>query len=86
MASSEAKNLEAIKKAVDQHAANCPFPAIEIAMNPYEVERLGWTELFGIPVVGDDKLGTGRFEVRCERDKTGSGHEVKEEEKDAALA
>jgi len=37
-------------------------------MNPYEVERLGWDEICGLPIVGDDKIGTGRFEVRCERD------------------
>jgi len=40
-------------------------------MNPYEVERLGWDEIRGIPVVSDGKIGTGRFEVRCERDLTG---------------
>jgi hypothetical protein len=76
MASSEAKNLEAIKKAIDQHDANCGQPAIEIAMNPFEVERLGWEELWGLPVVGDDKIGTGRFEIRCERDKTGDNQAV----------
>ena len=42
MASSEAKNLEAISKAIDQHNATCEFPAVAIAMNPFEVERLGW--------------------------------------------
>jgi len=78
MGSSEAKNLEAIKKAIDQHDARCGFPAVEIAMNPFEVERLGWTELYGLPIVGDDKIGTGRFEVRCERDKTGDDVEVHE--------
>lgn len=41
MASPEAKNLEAISKAIDQHNMNCPFPAAEVRMNPYEVERLG---------------------------------------------
>ena len=41
MASPEAKNLEAISKAIDQHNANCPFPAAEVRMNPFEVERLG---------------------------------------------
>ena len=42
VASPEAKNLEAISKAIDQHNANCPFPAAEVRMNPFEVERLGW--------------------------------------------
>ena len=42
MASPESKNLEAISKAIDQHNSNCPFPAAEVRMNPFEVERLGW--------------------------------------------
>jgi hypothetical protein len=67
---SDALNLEVISKAIDQHDAKCGQPAIEIAMNPYEVDRLGWDEVRGLPIVGDDKIGTGRFEVRCERDKT----------------
>ena len=40
--SSEAKNLEAISRAIDQHNASCEYPAVAIAMNPFEVERLGW--------------------------------------------
>ena len=47
MASPEAKNLEAISKAIDQHNMNCPFPAAEVRMNPFEVERLGCTHLQG---------------------------------------
>lgn len=74
MDSSEAKNLEAISKAVDQHEANCPSPAVEIAMNPFEVERLGWDEILGLRVVGDGKLGTGVFHVRCQRDLEGKPH------------
>ena len=53
MASPEAKNLEAISKAIDQHNANCPFPAAEVRMNPFEVERLGWDTIRGLPVVPD---------------------------------
>ena len=76
---SDALNLEAICKAIDQHDANCGFPAIEVALNHFEValnhfevERLGWEEIRGLPVVGDKKVETGRFEVRCERDKAPS--------------
>ena len=42
MSSSEAKNLEAISKAIDQHDRSCELPAVAIEMNPFEVERLGW--------------------------------------------
>jgi len=78
---SDALNLEVISKSIDQHDANCGFPAIEVAMNPFEVERLGWDEIRGLPIVGDDKIGTGRFEVRCERDKapTAPVHEEAQE-------
>ena len=55
----EAKNLEAISRAIDQHNANCPFPAAEVRMNPFEIERLGWEEIRGLPIVGDPALGTG---------------------------
>ena len=40
--SAEAKNLEAISKAIDQHNTTCEWPAVAVAMNPFEVERLGW--------------------------------------------
>jgi hypothetical protein len=64
----EAKNLEAISKAIDQHNASCPFPAAEVRMNPFEIERLGWEEIRGLPIVGDPELGTGRFRIVCSRD------------------
>jgi hypothetical protein len=76
--SSEAKNLEAISKAIDQHNANCPFPASEVRMNPYEVERLGWEEIRGLPVVPDPEIGTGRFRIVCSRE--GDGSELEEVE------
>jgi hypothetical protein len=75
MASPSAKNLEAISKAIDQHNANCPFPAAEVRMNPFEVERLGWDEIRGLPVVPDPAIGTGRFRIVCSRDLEGEGLE-----------
>ena len=66
--SAEAKNLEAISKAIDQHNASCPFPAAEVRMNPFELERLGWEEIRGLPIVGDAEIGTGRFRIVCSRD------------------
>jgi hypothetical protein len=72
----EGKNLEAISQAIDRHNAGCPFPASEVRMNPYEVERLGWEEIRGLPVVGDPAIGTGRFRIVCSRD--GDGSELEE--------
>lgn len=67
----EGKNLEAISKAIDQHNSSCPFPAAEVRMNPFEVERLGWEEIRGLPIVGDPEIGTGRFRIVCSRDLDG---------------
>ena len=75
MASAEAKNLEVISKAIDRHNASCPFPAAEVRMNPFEVERLGWEEIRGLPVVPDPEIGTGRFRIVCSRDGGDSGRE-----------
>ena len=72
--SSEAKNLEAIARAIDVHNRDCPFPAVAVAMNPFEVERLGWDSIRGLPIRSDPALGTGSFRVICGRD------EVEEEE------
>ena len=78
MASPEAKNLEAISKAIDQHNANCPFPAAEVRMNPFEVERLGWEHIRGLPVVPDGEIGTGRFRIVCSRDMEDDSLEITE--------
>ena len=75
MASAEALNLEAIAKAIDQHNTNCPFPAAEVRMNPFEVERLGWDEIRGLPVVSEVNMGTGSFRIVCSRDVDGEGLE-----------
>jgi hypothetical protein len=76
MSSSEAKNLEAISKAIDQHNATCEWPAVAVAMNPFEVERLGWDSIRGLPIRPDPNVGTGRFRVVCGRDEV----DEKEEE------
>lgn len=75
MASPEAKNLEAIAKAIDQHNQNCPYPAAEVRMNPFEVERLGWDQIRGLPVVPDSEIGTGRFRIVCSRELDDTGLE-----------
>jgi hypothetical protein len=76
---SEAKNLEAISRAIDQHNRNCPFPAAEVRMNPFEAERLGWDEIRGLPVVPDPEISTGRFRIVCSRE----GEELEWEEAEA---
>lgn len=78
MASPEAENLEAISRAIDRHNRNCPFPAAEVRMNPFEAERLGWDEIRGLPVVADPAISTGRFRIVCSRDLDGAGLEETE--------
>jgi hypothetical protein len=76
MSSSEAKNLEAISRAIDAHAASCEWPAVAIEMNPFEVERLGWESIRGLPIRGNPALETGAFSVVCAREEGEPGEAV----------
>ena len=76
MKSSEAKNLEAISKAIDKHNAECPYPAVAVEMNPFEIERLGWDSIRGLPIRPNPSLGTGHFRVVCARDEGEPGESV----------
>ena len=72
----EVKNLEVISKAIDQHNANCEWPAVAIEMNPFEVERLGWDEIRGLPIRPNPNMGTGTFRIVCARDDREPGEIV----------
>jgi hypothetical protein len=74
--SSEGKNLERISKAIDHHNANCEWPAVAIEMNPYELERLGWDTIRGLPIRANAEIGTGRFRVVCAREEGEPAEEV----------
>jgi hypothetical protein len=76
--SAEAKNLEAISKAIDQHNTTCEWPAVAVAMNPFEVERLGWDSIRGLPIRSDPNLGTGMFRIVCAREEPETEEEVVE--------
>ena len=76
--SSEGKNLEAISRAIDQHNRDCPFPAVAVMMNPFEVERLGWDEIRGLPIRSDPNVGTGSFRIVCGGDEGGLEQEERE--------
>ncbi len=69
MSSSEAKNLEQIVKAIDHHDSTCEYPAVAVAMNPFEVDRLGWETIRGLPIRADANIGTGAFRIICARDE-----------------
>lgn len=86
MSSSEAKNLAAISKAIDEHNRTCEFPAVAVAMNPFEVERLGWDDIRGLPIHPDPEVGTGRFRIVCGGEEPGLEEEVVEAVSDVELA
>jgi hypothetical protein len=67
---SEAKNLEVISKAIDHHNGSCEYPAVAVAMNPFEVERLGWDSIRGLPIRDDPAVGTGAFRIVCSKDES----------------
>ncbi len=74
--SSESKNLEAISKAIDTHNQGCEWPAVAVEMNPFEVERLGWDSIRGLPIRANAELGSGRFRVVCAREEGEPGEVV----------
>ena len=69
MSSAEAKNLEVISKAIDHHNQTCEWPAVAVEMNPFEVERLGWDAIRGLPIRPNPELGTGSFRIVCAREE-----------------
>lgn len=74
--SAEGKNLEAISKAIDAHNQGCEWPAIAVEMNPFEVERLGWDSIRGLPIRANPDISTGRFRVVCAREEGEPGETV----------
>ena len=74
----EAKNLAAIKAALDQHNADCPVPANSILLNPVDHDLLGWDELWGLPVLADERVPTKRVRIDCDGSAFGFEDEVAE--------
>jgi len=68
VSSPEAKNLEAISKAIDHHNTTCEWPAVAVEMNPFEVDRLGWDSIRGLEIRGNPDIGTGSFRIVCARE------------------
>jgi hypothetical protein len=76
MSSSEAQNLEVIYRAIDHHNTTCEYPAVAIEMNSFEVERLGWDTIRGLPIRPNPEMGTGAFRVVCAREEGEPSEEV----------
>ena len=66
MSGFESKNLAAIRAALDQHNADCPVPGNAILLNPVDHELMGWDELWGLPVIADERVPTKRVRIQCD--------------------
>ncbi len=78
MASLEAEMLEFIRRGVDHHAETCPMAPRAILLNPGNHELFGWDELWGIPVLPDDRVAPKRFRIDCDGSAFGIESEVAE--------
>ncbi len=74
--------LAAIRKGLDHHASSCPLAPRAILLNPGNHELFGWDELWGIPVLADDRVAPKRFRVDCD----GSAFGIEEEVADVIAA
>jgi hypothetical protein len=45
-------------------------------MNPFEVERLGWDSIRGLPVRANPEMGTGSFRVVCAQEEGEPGETI----------
>ena len=79
MSQFETKNLAAIRQALDSHNASCPVPPKAILLNPVDHELMGWDELWGLPVLPDDRVPTKRVRIDCD----GSADRIEDEIADA---
>jgi hypothetical protein len=70
--SASGENLAVIVRAKAQHNERCPAPAHTVLLHPIEIERMGWEEgddIAGLKVAAEPSIGTGTFELVCDRDQ-----------------
>ena len=78
---SDAKNLAVIVAALKHHDRVCDEPALAVLMHPFEVERLGWEDVQGVPVKPEPRIQPGRFEILCDGEGSHPPAREAEEEK-----
>lgn len=74
----EAEMLAFIRAGLDHHNGSCPMPAKAILLNPGNYELFGWDELWGIPVLPDDRVAPKRFRIDCDGSAFGIEDEVQQ--------
>ena len=78
MASLEAEMLAFIRRGLDHHNSSCPMPARAILLNPGNHELFGWDELWGVPVIADERVAPKRFRIDCDGSAFGIEEEISE--------
>jgi hypothetical protein len=79
MASLEAEMLAFIRNGLDHHASTCPLAPRAILLNPGNFELFGWDELWGVPVLPDDRVAPKRFRIDCSGSAFGIEDEIADE-------
>jgi hypothetical protein len=74
----EAEMLAFIRAGLDHHNGSCPMPAKAILLNPGNYELFGWDELWGVPVMPDDRVAPKRFRIDCDGSAFGIEDEVEQ--------
>lgn len=65
MSGFEVRNLAAIRHALDHHNKTCPVPATAILLHPTDHGLLGWDDLWGLPVLPDERVPVRRIRIDC---------------------
>jgi hypothetical protein len=80
----EAEMLAFIKTGLDHHNGSCPMPAKAILLNPGNHELFGWDELWGVPVLPDERVAPRRFRIDCDGSAFGIESELEQVVADGA--
>jgi hypothetical protein len=67
----EIEMIENIRAACDGHAAECERPPKAILFHPGNHTLVGWDEIFGLPVLPDERVEPKRFRLVCGSGKGG---------------
>lgn len=72
----EARRLQSLQLALDQHAKGCGDPVRAILMNPFECQKLDWEDFRGIPIESCPDLPTGVVKIDCLTTTIREGYEA----------
>jgi hypothetical protein len=71
----EVEMLENILEALTSHDEECPLAPRAILMNPANYALIGWDEVFGFPVLPDERVGNKRAQLICGEEGWGGVHD-----------